>query len=218
MSAGQHGLLGPSCKDRRQAVGDPGRRSSGRRPIGVADDGSAAAIAAAARLTGGTLGECTAADPPRTGRLQTGERFVDASLVWQEAAARGIAVFNVLSCLDSGERLVLGRMHGGTWGFWAGGSARVVQRYVLPGDMFVCADGAGLSLRAAPDFHAPMLAVLPDGTPVTGEEFVLTEPGTYPDVAGAGWYRLSAPQPGWVYSRFLLDARAPDCSLLPLVP
>lgn len=60
-----------------------------------------------------------------------------------------------------------------------------------------------------------MLALLPEGTRVTGVAFVLTEPGSYPHAAGTGWYQVGSPQLGWAYAPSLLDVRTADCSLRP---
>ena len=125
-----------------------------------------------------------------------------------EGVARGIAHFNLIApSRQEGALGALGRTPTGEWGFILITQAPTYQRLVLPGEMIVCAEGAGLNIRVAPSVEAEVVAVLPDLTQVWAEEFVLTEPGRYgPGMGprwGAGWYRLSAPVEGWGYSRYL---------------
>ena len=125
-----------------------------------------------------------------------------------EGAARGIAIFNLIApSRQEGALAALGRTPAGEWGFILITQAPTYQRLVLPGEMIVCAEGAGLNIRVAPSVEAEVVAVLPDLTQVWAEEFVLTEPGRYGPGSGprwgAGWYRLSAPVEGWGYSRYL---------------
>jgi hypothetical protein len=55
----------------------------------------------------------------------------------------------------------------------------------------------------------------------SGEEFVLTEPGMLasaedPGEWGHGWFRISAPSEGWIYSKYVAGVGADypaDCSL-----
>ena len=194
----------------RAIAGQPKPPAKGA--TGGADE--AAAIAAAFQITGLTVGVCTPDDPPGTGRLGFGAFGGPApSPAWRASVARGIALFGLQYCMDAGAWMVLGRTPSGAWAFWKGGNNTIVQRYSLPGDMIVCADVAALPLRAAPQDDAPIVATLPFGSVVTGESFVLTEPGSYPYQWGAGWYRLVAPHVGWAPAPVLLDARQPDCTL-----
>ncbi|MGI8554079.1 MAG: SH3 domain-containing protein, partial [Dehalococcoidia bacterium] len=116
---------------------------------------------------------------------------------------------------EPGGALVLfGRLLDGSWGYWFATQQGIYQRLALPGGMLVCADGNGARLRAAPDTDAEIVDVLPDLTLMTGDRFVLTQPG---DIAthtvGAGWYHLSAPESGWIASTLTTDAGRGDCSL-----
>ncbi len=131
-----------------------------------------------------------------------------------EQAARGIATFGVSGSGPEGLGAFqgsLGRDPSGVWRFWFGTQNVSYQRFALPGEMVVCADGDGLNVRAAPGTDATILDVLPDLTRVQAEQFTLTEEGALPtettdQVVGAGWYLLSAPVAGWVYSTFVEDA------------
>ena len=141
-----------------------------------------------------------------------------------EGVARGIATFNLIAASRlHGASGVLGRTPSGEWEFLLITDSPVYQLLSLPGEMIVCAEGAGLNIRAAPSVEADVITALPDLTHVWVEEFVLTEPGLYaPRIAprsGSGWYRLSAPVEGWAYSRFLSstvpdpNTGAPSCAL-----
>jgi hypothetical protein len=126
----------------------------------------------------------------------------------RESEARGIAAFGLIAASHlHGALGVLGRQPSGVWGFFLITDGAHYQLVGLPGEMIVCAEGAGLNVRTAPSTEAAVLAVLPDFTAVQAEEFMLTEPGDYgpgrEPRAGAGWYRLSAPVEGWASSRYL---------------
>ncbi len=83
--------------------------------------------------------------------------------------------------------------------------------------MRVCADGQGVNVRQAADEKAPSAGLLKDGTIVTADNFVLTQPGTgsfaKPGPAGNGWYGISAPTAGFVRADFLSVVSLPDCQL-----
>jgi hypothetical protein len=179
------------------------------RPAGGPDP-AGAALAAAAQITGLTIGVCTPEDPPGTGRVTTGRG--EPSPEWRESVARGIALVDLQYCMDAGSWMVLGRTPTGAWAFWNAGNRSIVQRYDLPGDMLVCADVAAFPLREAPHADAPIVATVPYGAIVTGDSFLLTEPGAHTVREGRGWYRLVAPYVGWAQSQFLIDARWPDCT------
>ncbi|MFQ5880031.1 MAG: hypothetical protein ACE5IZ_07670 [Dehalococcoidia bacterium] len=116
---------------------------------------------------------------------------------------RGVAVFRVsypgAPPVFGG---VLGRDPAGEWKFWVAGQ-NYPHMVTLPGDVLVCAEGERLNVRSAPTIHAPVVGKLNHLTTARAEEFVLTEPGSYPRKRGYGWYRLSAPQEGWAYSKYL---------------
>jgi len=109
--------------------------------------------------------------------------------------------------------LLMGREADGNWAYYAGGQ-QYYQASKLPGEMQVCTQGTGLNVRAEPSTDAELVRTVEDNSTVTGEEFVLTQPGTPPTaspVPGYGWYRISAPVEGWVYSKYVSGLA--DCSL-----
>jgi hypothetical protein len=101
-----------------------------------------------------------------------------------------------------------GRMADGTWVYWFATQNSGGPQVLLPGDMIVCADGDGLNLRAEPLTNAPVITLIPDGTIVRGDRFVMTEPSPAPGNGGLshpdGWYHIVSPQEGWAYDRYLL--------------
>ena len=121
-----------------------------------------------------------------------------------EQAARGIARFVVSESgpeAVGGFQAILGRDPTGVWRFWFGTQNISYQLFYLPGEMIVCAEGDVLNVRAGPGTDTEVLAVLPDLTPVTAEQFTLTEEGVRPteranQVVGGGWYYVSAPVAG----------------------
>ena len=129
--------------------------------------------------------------------------------------ARGILGFryDYPGQLIQGGVVLMARDAAGGWGLWWAGARLTFHRFDLPGAMLVCADGAGLSVRAAPSADAPVRAVLPDLTPVVGEQFVLTAAGSVAGENGYGWYRISAPIEGWVAGDYVADAGLGDCTL-----
>ena len=126
----------------------------------------------------------------------------------RESEARGVAGFGLIAASRvHGALGVLGRQPSGAWGFFLITDGAHYQLVGLPGELIVCAEGAGLNVRAAPSTEAEVLVALPDLARVQAEAFLLTEPGDNGPGrvarAGAGWYRLSAPAEGWAYSRYL---------------
>ncbi len=106
---------------------------------------------------------------------------------------------------------VLGRDGDGVWQFYFRGQ-QYYQLVRLPGNLLICAGGDGINVRAQPNTAAPVVASLPDGSSLRAEAFVETEPGNaQAREAGAGWYQISTPQDGWVYSRFV--SGQPTCAL-----
>lgn len=91
------------------------------------------------------------------------------------------------------------------------------QLTVLPGDMRVCAGGAGLNVRASPAVESEALTLLNDDTIISVDRFALTEPGTRSPTtgvqAGFGWYHLTSPKEGWAFSKYLSAATLGDCSV-----
>jgi hypothetical protein len=129
---------------------------------------------------------------------------------------RGIAAFETSLYPGGGAIEFLGETPEGEWQFWFGTQDITYQLTVLPGDMRVCAGGAGLNLRASPSVDSETLALLSDDQVITVDRFVLTEPGRRSPTeaeAGYGWYHLTEPEEGWAYSRYLSDASVGDCSM-----
>ena len=173
-----------------------------------ATDEEALAFAAALRVFDGVpLVDCTTNNP----RWRT---CINPQSTVPVTAERGTAAFGLSDPEGLGGALaVMGRGSFGDWDYWFATQNITYRRFELPGAMIVCADGDGANLRAAPGLDAEILGVLADLTTVQAEGFVLTQPGTVsPLTAGAGWYRLSVPYAGWVYSEILSDARLGDCS------
>lgn len=131
-----------------------------------------------------------------------------------DAAARGIAEFGVGSPLGSGATEVLGQEPSGAWQFWFGTQNVVYQLLDLPGAIIVCAGGDGLNVRSGPSTDGAAVAKLADGTQMAAEQFVLTDPGDHTTLSAGrgGWYRISSPVQGWVYSRFISTASLGDCT------
>jgi hypothetical protein len=126
---------------------------------------------------------------------------------------RGIAFFGVSDAgQNSGFGAALGKTGGGEWKLWFT-SQNPYQLTRLPGQMVVCSSGDGVNLRSGPSPDAPRVGGYADGTSVTGEQFVLTEP-VDPGHAGFGWFRISSPDAGWLYSKYLETAALNDsCAL-----
>ena len=181
-----------------------------------AGDAVAAAYAAALAAVGGVpAADCDAAPvdtpcvDPRPG-LPCGSPACAAP-----DPARGILGFryDYPGQLIQGGVVLVARDAAGGWGLWWAGARLAFHRFDLPGAMLVCADGAGLGVRAAPSGDAPVRAVLPDLTPVVGEQFVLAMVGIPAGESGYGWYRISAPVEGWVAGDYVVDAGLGDCAL-----
>jgi len=127
--------------------------------------------------------------------------------------ARGIAAFGISDAgQNGGFGAALGKTLDGRWKLWYT-SQNPYQLTRLPGDMVVCSGGDGVNLRAGPSPDADVVGGFADGAQVTGEQFALTEP-VDPGHVGYGWFRISAPDPGWLYSKFLETAALNDqCAL-----
>ncbi|TMB68942.1 MAG: SH3 domain-containing protein [Chloroflexi bacterium] len=169
-------------------------------------DPAEAALAAAIELIDGVSeADCTTNNPEQ-------KECVSIDPNNRNAASLGIAVLGVEAPAGSGAALLMGREADGNWAYYAGGQ-QYYQASKLPGEMRVCTQGTGLNVRAEASADAQLVRTVEDNSTVTGEEFVLTQPGTPPPsfVAGYGWYRISAPVEGWVYSKFVSGLA--DCSL-----
>jgi hypothetical protein len=62
-----------------------------------------------------------------------------------------------------------------------------------------------VNVRSSPSTDASVVATLADSTSARGEEFALTLPRklSIPPTEGYGWFRISSPQAGWVYSKYV---------------
>ncbi|MBI2913429.1 MAG: hypothetical protein HYY03_05865 [Chloroflexi bacterium] len=137
------------------------------------------------------------------------------------SGARGIALFNVFYPQGGGSLLVMGKDALGEWHYWFTTQHALTPPIYLPGDMRVCSGGPGLNARSEADVNAQKIETLADETIVRGEEFVLTEPGTQfallEEGFGNGWYRISSPVEGWVYSPYVYYPEVSEgCQGLPL--
>jgi hypothetical protein len=171
------------------------------------EDPAEAALAAAIELLEGVSeADCTTNNPEHADcvSIEPDDR---------EPASRGIAVLSVEGPAGGSFALLMGREADGNWAYYAGGQ-QYYQASKLPGEMQVCTQGSGLNVRAEPSTDAELVRKVEDNSAVTGEEFVLTQPGTPPTaspIPGYGWYRISAPVEGWVYSKYVSGLA--DCSL-----
>jgi hypothetical protein len=129
----------------------------------------------------------------------------------------GTAAFGISSYPGGGAMEFLGQTPEGEWKFWFGTQSTAYQLTVLPGDMRVCAGGAGLNVRASSAAESESLALLNDNTIISVDRFVLTEPGSRSAAtgmqAGFGWYHLTSPKEGWAFSKYLSVASLGDCSV-----
>jgi len=129
----------------------------------------------------------------------------------------GTAAFATSDYPGGGAMEFLGQTPEGEWKFWFSTQSTAYQLTVLPGDMRVCAGGAGLNVRASPAAESESLTLLNDGTIISVDRFVLTEPGTRSATtgvqAGFGWYHLTSPKEGWAFSKYLSVASLGDCSV-----
>ena len=171
------------------------------------EDPAEAALAAAIELLEGVSeADCTINNPEQ-------KECITLDPDNRALASRGIAALGLQAPAGGGAALLMGREADGNWAYYAGGQ-QWYQAWKLPGEMLVCTQGEGLNIRAEPSSEADLVTTVEDNSSVTGEEFVLTEPGTPPpesSASGYGWYQISAPAEGWVYSKYV--SGLPDCSL-----
>jgi len=115
----------------------------------------------------------------------------------------------------TGPGFVLGLKPGGDWAYWFGSQQATYHALALPAQMRVCADGQGVNVRETASETAATRGLIKDGTIVTADRFVLTQPAIYrsPGPAGNGWYSVSGPTPGFVRADFLSVTTLPDCKL-----
>jgi hypothetical protein len=133
-----------------------------------------------------------------------------------EGLATGVARITVTEGIG-GVIVLFGRTPADDWAYWARiGNGGGGPLYEFPGEATVCAGGSGLNLRAEPSTDAARVTLLADGSTVTADRFLLTEPGDPNDPAGPfvhgdGWYHIVSPQEGWAYDRFLLTVEQGPC-------
>jgi hypothetical protein len=187
-------------------------RATAARPAGaessavVAGDASSAAISAALDIFNGVAeSDCRGNNPQRLQCVTPESTPADTE--------RGVAAFGVSDAgQNGGFNAALGKTPDGSWALWFT-SQNPYQLARLPGQMVVCAGGDGLRLHSDIGNDAATVDTLADGTTVTGEQFVLTEPVDSGN-AGFGWFRISAPEAGWLYSKYLENAALNDnCAL-----
>jgi len=171
------------------------------------EDPAEAALAGAIELLEGVSeADCTTNNPEQADCIS-----IDPDN--RENASLGVAVLKIEGPSGGSSGLLMGREADGKWAYYAGG-VQYYQASKLPGEMTVCTQGTGLNVRAEPSATAQLVRTVEDNSTVTGEEFVLTQPGTPPTaspIPGYGWYRISAPIEGWVYSKYVSGLA--DCSL-----
>ena len=169
-------------------------------------DPAEAALAAAIKLVDGVAeADCTTNNPQQ-------KDCVSLDPNHRAQASRGIAALGERGPAGGPSALFVGRQGNGDWGYYAGGQ-QFYQAWKLPGPMLACTQGSGLNVRMEPSNDASLVRTLEDNSTVTGEEFLLTQPGTPPPastVPGYGWFRISAPVEGWVYSKYV--SGLPECS------
>ena len=127
-----------------------------------------------------------------------------------QTAAAGLAMF-AIETSGGGAHEILGLTPDGSWQFWFATQQPVYQLLTLPGSLLICAGGDSLNVRASPAADAAIVTQLRDGSQAMADSFVLTQPGDHsapgqPVFGMGGWYRITAPAQGWVYSRFVTDA------------
>jgi hypothetical protein len=106
-----------------------------------------------------------------------------------------------------------GRTADAEWAFWFGTQQAAYVLDELPGELRACPDVDAVLVRTRPAGDAPEAGVVPAGTVIRAEDFVLTEPGRVDGEPGEGWYRVSGGVAGWIEARQSADAESGDCEL-----
>ena len=132
-----------------------------------------------------------------------------------DSPEHGIVTFEVGFIDGGGAMVVFGRDEAGGWQFWFGTQQQTYQPLRLPAEARICAGGEGANVRQAPDVSAMSLGVLKDGTMLTAEDFVLTQPGSNAPGSplGNGWYRVTGALNGFIRADLLSDAGTSGCGL-----
>lgn len=137
------------------------------------EDPAEAALAGAIELLEGVSeADCTTNNPEQADCIS-----IDPDN--RENASLGVAVLKIEGPSGGSSGLLMGREADGNWAYYAGG-VQYYQASKLPGEMTVCTQGTGLNVRAEPSATAQLVRTVEDNSTVTGEEFVLTQPGTPP--------------------------------------
>ncbi len=76
---------------------------------------------------------------------------------------------------------------------------------------YVCDAPEGLNVRAQPTMDSEVLGSLTEGTEVQIEQFQLQDADD--GEIGTGWYKISSPQSGWVFSDYLSNVPSLDTCL-----
>ncbi|MGD9892476.1 MAG: META domain-containing protein [Dehalococcoidia bacterium] len=174
------------------------------------DEAARAMQAALTTLGGVPKSDCVA--PAATGTPCV-ELVTDAAQ--QSTLPRGIARFSVTYVEEPGSFVAFfGRTSSGAWQFWFGTQEQLSPLVTLPGDLLACTGINGTPARLVTDEGSDPL---PSLTRLRAESFVLTQPGAFGSqtvpTSGFGWYRVSAPEAGWIAEPDVTDAMIGDCSI-----
>jgi heat shock protein HslJ len=174
-------------------------------------DEAARAMQAALTTLGGV--PKAACRPPASPGTPCVELVMDAAQ--QSTLPRGIARFSVTYVEEAGSFVAFfGRMSSSAWQYWYGSQERLSPLVTLPGDLLACTEINGTPAHLSNEDATEPLAPL---TRLRAEAFVLTRVGHFGgdsgSTSGSGWYRVSAPEPGWIAERNVTDAAIGDCSV-----
>jgi hypothetical protein len=128
--------------------------------------------------------------------------------------SRGVELLSMGFREGGGVMLVMGRDGDGDWYPWFTGQNLPSPLLQLPGEVRICPlNGGVVNLRSSPDESAEVVTDLAPGEVLHAESFQLTRAeDTESRVRGEGWYEITAPEEGWVYSRETSNAHFPDCA------